>query len=245
MQLSFTISALLAATASAKSLSGVAGQMNALPTGAVNIQLWWGDKDVQDGEACGDANDGASCPSGSWCTVNICSSGKEGQTCAHGWGNADCNEGLSCVSNGRCARNAERGAPCGSSAGNVDCVSDYWCSQSSILGEQAQISAGDTQELHRCQDSFWKSGSLKYVAAGATVVAVAATAGTAGLFAATVAATETATYTTVGPLAAAVYVPLLGTGGAGALAVGGAGTAVATGGATIVKTIAGTGGLSN
>ena len=168
--LSFAISALLAATASARSLSSVAKlNVHDTPTGIIpvkparadraNRQLWGWDKDVQDGEACGDANDGASCPKGSWCTVELCSSGKEGQTCAHGWGNADCNDGLSCISRGICARNAERGAACGDSAGNVDCASGYWCSNSEIYAEQAQIDAGDTKKLHRCQDSFWKSGS--------------------------------------------------------------------------------------
>ena len=236
--LSFAISALLAATASARSLSSVAKlNVHDTPTGIIpvkparadraNRQLWGWDKDVQDGEACGDANDGASCPKGSWCTVELCSSGKEGQTCAHGWGNADCNDGLSCISRGICARNAERGVACGDSAGNVDCVSGYWCSNSEIYAEQAQIDAGDTKTLHRCQDSFWKSGTLVKVAEVAGAVA-----GTA-----LVVATGGAALAIVSPVA--TYSAAAGAGvaigeglaiGGGAVTVAGAGTGIVAGG---------------
>ena len=102
--------------------------LGADPDVRANRQLWApfgiGDRKANDGGACGTD---VSCHSGSWCTADFCSSGKEGQTCAHGAFNADCNTGLSCVSNGHCARNAEEGASCGDSAGNVDCVEGFWC----------------------------------------------------------------------------------------------------------------------
>ena len=74
------------------------------------------------------------------------------------------------------------------------------------MGEQSQIAAGDTQELHRCLDSFWKSGTLIKVAVGTIAAGGILTGG----------------------------IPALIEAGAGAIAVGttaGTGIAMVTGGA--------------
>jgi hypothetical protein len=72
-------------------------------------------------------------------------------------------------------RDSERGAPCGVSAGDVDCAKGPWCSAGKMMAEQSQIAAGDTHEPRRFQDSFWKSGALVKAAVG-TFVAGATTA---------------------------------------------------------------------
>jgi len=146
----------------------------------------------------------------------------------------DCAKGLSCISRAICAEDVGEGGACGDSAGGVDCKSDLWCSESEIYAEQAQIDAGDTKKLHRCQDSFWKSGTLVDIGEGAAIAGVViATGGVAaagiGSSAAAAGAAEGVALTQVPTLTAAAISANLAATAAAASAVT-AGTAAVTAG---------------